>query len=146
MERAEMLDLWNEQWREGNWVPSGPDSLAGVTAENAAWKPDDRTHSIWQEVVHTIFWRKATLTIMDGGSSPSGEDVERLEFAAPEPPTEETWSATLSELEQTQEAIAAAIQDESKDVTRVPYHILHDAYHLGRITQLRRMQGTEPKF
>ena len=36
---------------------------------------------------------------------------------------------------------AAAIQDEHSDIHRIPYHLIHDAYHLGRITQLRAMRG-----
>jgi hypothetical protein len=146
MERSEMLELWTDMWKEGNWVPSWPDSLAGLSTQDAAWKPDANSHSIWQEVVHTIFWRRVTLNIMGGGKSPTDEEVEHGEFAAPDNPTDAAWSSTVHELEKTQTAIADAIQDDSKDVSRVPYHILHDAYHLGRITQLRRMQGTEPKF
>jgi hypothetical protein len=49
-------------------------------------------------------------------------------------------------LEQTHHAIATAIQDETKDISRIPYHLIHDAYHLGRITQVRVMLGTAPKF
>ena len=33
-----------------------------------------------------------------------------------------------------------------KDISRITYHLIHDAYHLGRITQVRAMQGTAPKF
>ena len=146
MERTEMLELWNDMWKEGNWVPSWPDSLSGLTAEDAAWKPDAKTHSLWQEVVHTIFWRRYTLTSMAGGAVPSTEEVRRQEFAAPKDANEAAWTATVQDLEQTQMEIAEAIQNPDKDVSRVPYHLIHDAYHLGRITQLRRMQGTEPKF
>ena len=39
MDRSELLELWNDMWKEGNWVPSWPDSLAGLNAETAAWTP-----------------------------------------------------------------------------------------------------------
>ncbi len=71
MDRDQMLELWTDMWKEGNWVPSWPDSLAGLTASEAAWSPDIVTHFIWQEVAHTIFWRRVTLNIMSGGKSPT---------------------------------------------------------------------------
>lgn len=146
MDREEMLEMWNHQAKEGNWVPSWPDSLAGLTAEEAAWTPDPKCHSIWQEVLHVIFWRDATIARMAGGSGPSTEEVEQREFALPDRLDEDSWAETVAELDRTQGDIAAAIQDTEIDVSRVPYHLLHDAYHLGRITQLRAMRGTPPKF
>src|SRR5437867_2284192 len=116
MDRPEMLELWNDMWKEGNWVPSWPDSLGGMTAKEASWSPDAVTHSIWQEVAHTIFWRRVTLCKIDDDETPSDEEVEGLQFAVPENPTDEAWSTTLHDLEQTQKAIAEAIQDGSKDV------------------------------
>ena len=139
-------------WQEGNWVPSWPDSLAGLSAEEAAWIPDALScHSIWQEVVHVIFWREATLRLLAGGDPPTGEEIAAQEFAPPPIVTEEAWTKTVAALKQTQddlaETIEAALADPSEqDLEQVRYHLIHDAYHLGRITLLRGMQGTAPKF
>jgi hypothetical protein len=146
MERETLLELWNDMWKEGNWVPSWPDSLAGLTVEDATWTPDPKCHSIWQEVVHVTFWRRVTLDKMAGGAAPSAEEIERMEFAMPDVVSDATWEAALAALKQTQDEIAAALQDESRDISRIPYHLIHDPYHLGRITQLRGMRGTAPKF
>ena len=146
MDRLKLLELWNDMWKEGNWVPSWPDSLNEVTAEEAAWAPDANSHSVWQEVVHVIFWRRVTLDRLAGADPPDAETVDRLEFAAPALPNAEAWSATVASLRQTHDDLAAAIEDESKDITRIPYHLIHDAYHLGRVTQLRGMRGVKPKF
>jgi hypothetical protein len=146
MQREQMLELWNDMANEGNWVPSWTDSLAGLTPESASWTPGRGCHSVWQEVVHVIFWRKATLRMMDGESGPSAGEVAKGEFAQPDPPNAEAWTATVDALKETHERIAAAIQDPNADVSRVPYHLIHDAYHLGRITQLRAMQGVAPTF
>jgi hypothetical protein len=146
MDRSKLLELWNDMWKEGNWVPSWPDSLAGLSAETAAWSPDPKCHSIWQEVVHVTYWRKVTLNRMAGGAAPTEEEIERLEFAVPQVADEDAWTAAVAALKATQEDLAAAIQDESRDIERIPYHLIHDAYHLGRITQVRAMQGTAPKF
>jgi len=146
MERTELLELWGDMWKEGNWVPSWPDSLADLGAKDAARSPDASCHSIWQEVAHVIFWRRVTLARMAGGDPPDGETVERLQFAAPSEATEDAWAAEIESLKRTQDEIAAAIADESKDISRIPYHLIHDAYHLGRITQIRGIQGIQPKF
>jgi len=146
MDRTQLLELWNDMWQDGNWVPSWPDSLAELTAEQAAWTPDPSCNSVWQEVVHTIFWRQVTLNQWAGLPMPTSDDIERLEFAAPSAVTEEAWAETVRDLERTQDEIASAIQDVSKDLGRVTYHLIHDPYHLGRITQLRKMQGSSPKF
>ena len=146
MERGQMLELWNDMWKEGNWVPSWPDSLAGLNAETASWTPEPPCHSIWAEVVHVIYWRQVTLGRMAGAAGPEEAEVAQREFAVPETRTEETWAATVATLRQTHDAIATAIQDATQDVARIPYHLIHDAYHLGRITQLRIMQGVAPTF
>ena len=146
MDRGEMLSLWSSMWEEGNWVPSWPDSLAGLTAEAASWSPDPPCHSIWAEVAHVTFWRQVTLRRLAGGASPSEQEITENEFAVPEARTDAAWSAAVATLKQTQDDIAAAIQDPAQDVERIPYHLIHDAYHLGRITQLRIMLGTAPKF
>ena len=146
MDRSEMLTLWNDMGSEGNWVPSWPDSLAGVTAQEALWTPHPGCHGIWQEVAHATFWRQVTLARMEGGTPPDEAEIEAKQFALPAQPDAEAWAAAVAALQQTQGAIAAAIEDETKDVERIPYHLIHDAYHLGRITQLRMMQGNAPKF
>lgn len=146
MDRAEMLEMWSDMAKEGNWIPSWPDSLAGLTPEEAAWSPDPKCHSIWQEVVHVAFWRRATLNQIAGGKGPSSEEAEASEFALPESPDAESWAAAVSELDRSHADIAAAIQNPDADLSRIPYHLAHDAYHLGRITQLRAMRGTPPRF
>lgn len=146
MDRAKLLELWNDMWLEGNWVPSWPDSLKGLTAAEAALVSDVACHSIWQETVHVIYWRNVTLRRLEGSEGPTEEEIERLEFAAPDTVSDEAWAATVVELERTQRELAALVQDETKSIERIIYHIIHDAYHLGRITQIRAKQGTVPKF
>jgi hypothetical protein len=146
MNRSELIELWDDMWKEGNWVPSWPDSLAGITAEQAAASPDPGCHSVWQEVVHVIFWRRVTLDLAAGRPRPSDEAIERDEFASPPVASEEAWAETTESLKETHRAIAAIIESETGDTTRARYHLIHDAYHLGRITQIRAMQGTPPRF
>lgn len=145
-DREQMLQMWLDMSGDGNWVPSWTDSLADLSVEDATWTPVPNAHCIWQEVVHVTFWRNVTLAKLQGRSSPSGDEVERMEFALPDDRSEESWKAALQAFSEAHSAIADAIRDEEADVSRVPYHLIHDAYHLGRITHLRSMLGTAPKF
>jgi len=72
--------------------------------------------------------------------------VEQFEFAMPPVIDAESWARSQAELRRTHDEIGNAIQDETKDISRILYHLIHDGYHLGRITQLRGVRGTPPKF
>ncbi len=146
MERNYMLKLWNESWAEGNWVPSWQDSLADLSAIDAATKTHPFVHSIWQEVVHVIFWRNATLNHIARKPNFTAEFIQSEEFKEPEEVSEEAWADLLRELKFSHDSVVNAILDENCDVSRIPHHIYHDAYHLGRITLIRQAQGREPKF
>ena len=146
MDRKQLLELWNQMYDEGNWVPSFPDTLNGVTAAEANWKPIEPSNSIWQEVVHIIFWRTATLNLIAVLPNFTNEEIATQEFAEPEIVDEPSWNACVALLKDTQDKIAALIPDESVNIERIPLHLIHDAYHLGRITQLRAMQGVAPRF
>jgi hypothetical protein len=148
MDRDLLLELWEDMWKEGNWVPSWPDTLNDVRAEQAAWKPadDPMCRSIWEETVHVTYWRRVTLERLSGGEPPTEEEIDRLEFAVPAIQNEEAWRKAVEMLRDTQHELAAVIKDPESDLTRIPYHLIHDAYHLGRITQIRKVQGASPKF
>ena len=139
-----------ERYVEGgqSWVPSWPDTLNDVRAEQAAYKPgeDPWCRSIWEETVHVTYWRRVTLNRLASGEGPTEEEINRLEFAVPSDQNETEWRNAVAMLRDTQHELAAAIKDPATDLTRIPYHLIHDAYHLGRITQIRKMQGAAPKF
>ncbi len=141
-----LQSLWEDMYQSGNWVPAWPEVLKDVTPELASWIPGPGAHSIWQEVNHVIFWRRVTLKKVHSDTSPSEDEVLEFEFASPANPTAEEWAKTLAELEETQNEILEHIKVNGNQMHRIPYHLIHDAYHLGRITQIRQMQGTQPPF
>ena len=81
MDRDLLLELWNDMWKEGNWVPSWPDTLNTVTAEQAAWKPveDPQCRSIWEETSHVTYWRRVTLNRLTGGDPPTEAEIDLLD-------------------------------------------------------------------
>jgi uncharacterized damage-inducible protein DinB len=126
--------------------------LAEVTAEQAAVKPFPGAHSIWQEVLHTIAWRKFGLRLLRGESVSGLADEENW----PEPVICDAgaWKATLEELARTQTELLAALADfpDERLTDKAPdkpfslYVLLHgiihhDAYHAGQIALLRKLSG-----
>ncbi len=48
-------------------------AVAGLTAEQAAWKPGPERHSIWQIVRHVIRWKESVLAAVEGTPRPYRE-------------------------------------------------------------------------
>jgi uncharacterized damage-inducible protein DinB len=122
--------------------------LAGVTAEKAAAHPIPGAHSIWQEVLHAITWRKVTIGLLNGNKEPDVTEDEN--WPQPSENSAAAWQQTLDELAGTQEpleAALAALTDErlSEKAPEKPYSfyvlvhgvIQHDAYHAGQIALLK---------
>src|SRR5580704_1100609 len=87
--------------------------LVGVTAERAAAHPIPGTHSIWQEVLHVITWRKVAIRLLNGEKVPSVSDDEN--WPQPAGTSAAAWQQTLDELARTQgplDAGIAALTDE----------------------------------
>ena len=123
--------------------------LTGVTAEQAAACPIADGHSVWQQVLHAIGWRKVAIGFLNGEKATKLSDEENW----PQLPaiSEAAWKQTLDELAQTQIALeeaAGRLTDErlfAKEPDK-PFSIYrwlhgviqHDAYHAGQIALLKK--------
>jgi hypothetical protein len=60
--RELVIKWWDEAWTEGLWAAAWSKSLNDLTPAQAAWRPPatvgGERHSIWQLVLHMIFWRE----------------------------------------------------------------------------------------
>jgi uncharacterized damage-inducible protein DinB len=122
--------------------------LEDVTAEQAAAHPIPRAHSIWQEVLHAITWRRATTDLLNGKPEPSV--TEEQNWPLPADTSAAAWQRTLDELAESQRQLETAItsvSDErlSEKAPDKPFSlyvlmhgiIQHDAYHAGQIAMLK---------
>jgi uncharacterized damage-inducible protein DinB len=123
--------------------------LAGVTAERAAAHPIAGAHSIWQEVLHCITWRKVATRLLNGEKVPSVSG--KTNWPKPPATSAAAWQQTLDELAQTQVSLEAAIaaltdkrlSEKAPEKSFSLYVLLHgviqhDAYHAGQIALLRK--------
>lgn len=144
MNHETLLKLWNESWDQGIWIAPWRKAVEDLSATQAAWRPAPNRHCVWQIVEHVCFWREYTLAKAYGRATPSKDEVERANFAMPETSTEAEWRRSIERLQQSHEALRAAIKDSNAAPERLPYHLGHDCYHLGQIMLLRAMQGLAP--
>lgn len=132
--------------------------LKGVTAKQAATKPPNGAHSIWELVLHITGWRHEVAQRATGGPAgmPAAGNWPRIGD-----PTPARWKAALKALDASHEQLVTIVRGMS-DVhlltrtndprnrrlgTGVTYYELlhgivqHDAYHAGQIAILKKVLG-----
>jgi uncharacterized damage-inducible protein DinB len=149
-----ILDLFEEAFERKTW--HGPNlwqSLKGVSAKQAAWRPAVNRHNIWEEVLHTAYWKYAVRRRLQGGKRGSFAVQGSNFFPRPEPGklTESAWNSDKALLRQEHQALRDAIRTAlAKPVTAKVRRMLwgvsfHDVYHAGQIRLLRRLSEREDR-
>lgn len=144
-QRLDLQSWWNDAWTEGLWSASWSKSIDGLTAAQASWLPQHsgRKHSIWQHVLHMIFWRDNCLrrvTPATLNQRPTEDDIKRLNFPDLTDTSEQAWTIAKTRFQESQARIAAAFADPSiQDIRLLSYLIPHDCYHFGQINMIRGM-------
>jgi hypothetical protein len=144
-----ILALLEEGYSRKTWHgPNLRQSLKGVTAKQAAWRPAPGRHNIWEFALHSAYWKYAVRRRIEGSKRGSFAIKGSNFFARPEPNklSEAAWRADLALLDNEHHALEQTI----RSVLRTPragkllpslYGIaFHDVYHAGQIRLLRRLQ------
>lgn len=142
MSGAELgLKWWRDAWSEGLWAASWKRSLEGLTASQASWAPAPGRHSIWQTVLHMIFWREAWLRREKTGERTTPEERERLNWPEIVDASEAAWARARERFEETQRQIEARLASGAQSAGPMLYFLPHDCYHFGQINANRAMLG-----
>jgi DinB family protein len=144
-----LLDLLDEAFDKKSWHgPNLRGSIRGVTAKQAAWRPDRDRHNIWELTVHAAYWKYVARRRLSGEkrgsfvlpgsnffirpvSSPSAKDTERA------------WKADV-EILMAEHCRLRAVVSQVTNPSRAQAHMVrgvaaHDLYHAGQIRLLRRL-------
>jgi hypothetical protein len=110
---AVILQLFEEAFERKAW--HGPNlwqSLKGVTAKQAAWRPGPDRHNIWEEALHAAYWKYAVRRRLQGGKRGAFAIQGSNFFLRPRPndSTEAAWKADKAILRQQHLALRAAIK------------------------------------
>ncbi|MBE5105937.1 DinB family protein [Bacillus thuringiensis] len=149
-----LLQQWASCLDEEDWFPPLEKVLEDITFEQAIWKPVvGAMNSIWELVCHLLFYKKRLLMRFLGetANEPQAEDNEST-FQLPTE-TFQNWKETKQEYfyvhrelekilaKSEQEDLYRHILGERSLVLEIKSLALHDAYHIGQIVLLSKMQG-----
>jgi hypothetical protein len=149
--RRDILVAFEYSHLHDSWVTPLAEALDGITAEQAAVRPDPDSRSIWEIVLHLAVWNENIVQRMRHRQA--GEPFTRPPEGAwpplPETKNESVWHAAQQRLWDSLAAVRAQIEstpiDAMLDPGSVGYSQLgdlfcrftHIAYHIGQITKLR---------
>ena len=143
-----VLALLDEGYSRKTWHgPNLRQSLKGVSASQAAWRPAPGRHNIWELALHSAYWKYAVRRRIEGGKRGAFILKGSNFFTRPEKgkASEEAWRIDLALLEREHHALEAAIRrvlktPRAKKLLSSLYGVaFHDIYHAGQIRLLRRL-------
>ena len=153
-----LLKLIDEGFANHAWHGSNlKGSLRGISAREAAWRPDNNRHNIWEIAVHAAYWKYAVRRRLSGEKRGSFPLKGSSWFVRPESLTENAWKSDLKLLaeehrllRETVEHLAVARLQTRSPSGKYTYETLiygianHDVYHTGQIQLIKRLfaQGT----
>jgi hypothetical protein len=151
--RSVLLEQLHTTHDKSEWFVSFDTAVAGLTPEQARWVPKaggpGQMHSVAQLVAHLIYWNENSLARLRGQKPAAfsgnnedtfvGYDVNQITAAE--------WTAliarfdrNMSDLEQWVQSASDA--DLAAHASGVAHIGAHNAYHLGEIVYVRKLQGS----
>jgi len=143
-----VLALFDEAYEKKTWHgPNLKQSIKGITARQAAWRPGPGRHNIWEVTLHAAYWKYAVRRRIEGGKRGSFALKGSNFFVRPEKGklNEAAWSADKKLLEREHRALhvtVAKVLRTARAAKLLPqlYGVaFHDIYHAGQIRLLLRL-------
>lgn len=141
---------------KNGWFVSFQSAVAGLTPEHANWKKSDSENSIWEIISHLVFWneryimrfKEIPLPKMEGDNDSTfvnlndsawAEVVDRFNAVMTD------WYNSVRECEDGK--LDQPVNPESNHpwIETLASITLHNAYHIGQIVTIRKMQGSWDK-
>lgn len=146
--KALLLDELRTTHDRQEWFVPAKQALAGLTPAQASWTDKPGNHSVGQLANHLLFWDRDELAKFEGAKPPAfdGNNDETFNrFDA------RSWSTTVAQLDavmtQWEKAVEAADDQKLAEwAGRIAHVATHNAYHIGQILYVRKLQGAwDPK-
>jgi len=142
--RGVLLEQLRSTHSEEDWFVPAKIAVDGLTAEQAKWIPGKDAHSVGQLANHLLFWNTRELAQFKGEKAQpySGNNDETFNNfdAAQWAETVKRLDAVLAEWEKAVEA--ADDQKLAANASLIAHIGAHNAYHLGQIIYVRKLQGS----
>ena len=143
-----IVALLEEAYSRKTWHgPNLRQSLNGVSAKQAAWRPRRGRHNIWEIALHAAYWKYAVRRRLEGGKRGSFALKGSNFFLRPEKgkATESAWRGDRAILEKEHRELQKTIRQvlktpQAQKRLAMLYGVaFHDVYHAGQIRLLRRL-------
>jgi hypothetical protein len=142
--RSVLLDQLKSTHTEKDWFVTTNVAVEGLTAERANWTDGKGNHSIGQLAYHLLFWNTQLLAKFKGETPPkySGKNDDTFyNFDAKQ------WNDTVQQLDKVMtdlEKFVETADDKTieKNAPLIARVGTHNAYHVGQIIYIRRLQGS----
>ena len=132
-----LLTLIDEAYEKKAWHgPNLRGSLRGLTALQAAWRPQRQRRSIAEIVLHAAYWKYIVRRRLRGDKRGSFGLKGSNWFPVPASLTETTWRQYLQLLDHAQMALVQL----ALLASMIGGIAAHDLYHTGQIQLLKRLQ------
>jgi len=143
-----VLALLSEAYNQKTWHgPNLKQSIKGISAKQATWRPGPGRHNIWEETLHAAYWKYAVRRRIEGGKRGSFPLKGSNFFERPESGKlhEAAWKADKELLDREHQFLMTAVKTISGSPREKVFKLLygvafHDVYHAGQIRLLRRLQ------
>lgn len=145
-EREYFLNLLDEAYEKQAWHgPNLRGSLRGVSAATAAWRPTAARHNIWELAMHAAYWKYTVRRRITGDKRGSFALEGSDWFLRPQAESEEAWKADLALLAAEHRLLREAVLKlpplafTEKAARNIQGAAMHDVYHAGQITLIKRL-------
>lgn len=139
--KSTLLQELRETHNQKNWFVSEKEAAGGLTGEQAA-ASDGKVHSVGQLVQHLNYWNAIVLAgFKNEKKKATSDNNETFNFDPKQwDATQKQYDEIMTEMEKIVEsADDAKLAKIAPTVARVAQH---NAYHIGEMVTVRKMQGT----
>ncbi len=142
--RSVLLHELRTTHTKAEWFVTINTAVEGLTAEQANWQPPKGGHSAGQLAYHLLFWNQRNLNNFRGVKNDNftGDNKETFDKF-----DNRQWADIVKQLDQVMtdlEKVVETADDQhlAKWANTIGNLCAHNAYHIGQIVYVRKLQGT----
>ncbi len=142
--RSLLLHELRTTHNKAEWFVPINTAVEGLTAEQANWQPPNGGHSAGQLAYHLLFWNRRNLNNLKGIKNDkfTGDNKETFDKF-----DSKQWADIVNQLDQVMtdlEKLVETADDQqlAKWANTIGNLCAHNAYHIGQIVYVRKLQGT----
>jgi DinB superfamily len=142
--RSLLLQELHTTHNQAEWFVPVSTAVEGLTAEQAGWQPAGGGHSAGQLTYHLLFWNRRNMERLKGEKLENfggNNDETFVKF------DDKQWADTVKQLDQVMTDLEKLVEgaDEqqlAKWAPTIGNICTHNAYHIGQIVYVRKLQGS----